>query len=203
MLRSFTKVNGQSHTYLDDTPLAHRTCVRRKGGRRSGGSERSEGEVQFWPMRVTAARSLRPGDQLRIPTGPHTGLRARITDIREDEASRTITINGEILGDEDGLFEKKAHPNELFDRLAQPGEPPQGGESRLVHADELWKWIGVDMNDPEGSAEKYVLRAFHRIHSEQTDSEAIEVRLQSKQDPRKLRIATFKPNGTISFKGHR
>ena len=26
-------------------------------------------EIQIWPMRTTAARSLRVGDELRIPTG--------------------------------------------------------------------------------------------------------------------------------------
>jgi len=163
-----------------------------------------EGEIQFWPMRTTAARSLRVGDQLRIPTGPHTGHRALITEIEEDEASRILTLHGRLLGADKGLqFKKPAYPNKLFERLAQPGEPPQGGESRMVYAEELWKWLGVDMNDPEGSAEKFILTNFRRFHSEDTDSEAIELRLRSKTNPNETRILHFKPKGTVGFKGHR
>lgn len=165
-------------------------------------------EITFFaPIRPTAARSLRPGDEILVPTGedpfPQVAYRARITDIRDDEASRMITVNGEFVGERDGLFEKPAHPGEVFQRLQQPGGPVPGTESILVRAAELWKWIGVDMNDPEGSAEKYLLRTFRRVHSDETGREAIEVRLQSKVDPRKVRIMTFKPDGTVGFKGHR
>ena len=45
MLRSFTKVNGQSHTYLDDTPLAP-----------SGGTDNPRGQ-QPGPRRVRTIRS--------------------------------------------------------------------------------------------------------------------------------------------------
>jgi hypothetical protein len=163
-----------------------------------------DAEIQFWPMHRTAARSLRVGDQLRIPSGPHTGYRALITEIEEDEPSRTLTLHGRLLGGDEGLrFKKQAYPNEFFERLAQPGEPPQGGESRMVYAEELWKWLGVDMNDPEGSADKFILTNFRRVHSEDTDSEAIELRLQSKTNPKETRILQFKPKGTIGFKGHR
>ena len=163
--------------------------------------DEAEAQVQFWPMRTTAARSLRVGDQLRIPTGPHTGHRALITEIHEDEASRTLTITGKLLGADEGvLFKKQAYPNELFERLGQPGEPPQRAESRMVHAEELWKWLGVDMNDPEGSAEKFVLKTFRRFHSDETDSEAIELGLQSKQNPLTVRILHMKPKGTVGLR---
>ncbi len=66
--------------------------------------DEAEAQVQFWPMRTTAARSLRVGDQLRIPTGPHTGHRALITEIHEDEASRTLTITGKLLGADEGVL---------------------------------------------------------------------------------------------------
>lgn len=144
----------------------------------------------FAPIRPTAARSLRPGDEILVPTGkdpfPQVAYRARITDIRDDEASRMITVNGEFVGETSGLFEKPAHPGEVFQRLQQPGGPVPGTESILVRAEELWKWIGVDMNDPDGSSEKYVLRTFRRVHSNETDREAIELRLQCKVDPRKV-----------------
>lgn len=165
-------------------------------------------EVTFFaPIRPTAARSMRLGDEMLVPTDegpfPHVAYRGRITDIRDDEASRMIILNGELIGEKSGLFEKPAHPWEVMQRLLKPGGPIPGSESVLVRAEELWKWIGVDMNDPEGSTEKYVLRTFRRVHSDETDREAIEVRLQSKTDPRKVRILTFKPDGTVGFKGHR
>ena len=173
--------------------------------------QESEGDVDeitfFAPIRPTAARSLKPGDEILVPTGEHpfpqVAYRAWITDIRDDEKSRLITINGEFAGEASGLFEKPAHPGEVFQRLQQPGGPVPGTESILVRAAELWKWIGVDMNDPDGSTEKYVLRTFRRVHSDETDREAIEVRLQSKVDPRKVRIMTFKSDGTVGFRGHR
>jgi hypothetical protein len=161
----------------------------------------------FAPIRPTAARSLRPGDEILVPTGkdpfPQVAYRARITDIREDEASRMITVNGEFVGETSGLFEKPAHPGEMLQRLLQPGGPVPGTESVLVRAEQLWKWIGVDMNDPDGSTEKFVLRTFQRVNSDETGTAAIEVRLQSKSDPRKVRILTFKPDATVGFKGHR
>jgi hypothetical protein len=166
---------------------------------------------QFLPIRTTAARSLRPGDHILVHEsgfpdtsrrGPHYGYRGRITDIREDEATCTITFNGELLG-QVGLFEKQAHPWDMFDRLVQPGDPIPGSESKLVRVKDLWKWTGLDMNDLEGSPEKYVLRAVRRVHSDETGAEAFELHLQSKRDPRKVHIATFRPEGTVSFAGHR
>lgn len=92
---------------------------------------------QFFPIRATAARSLRPGDHILVHEagfpdtsrrGPHSGYKGRITDIREDEATCTITVNGELIG-ENGLFEKQAHPWDMFDRLVQPC--PRSPESRV------------------------------------------------------------------------
>lgn len=168
--------------------------------------ETADGEpVQFWPMRTTAARSLRVGDQVRISTGPHTGYRALITEITEDEDARTLTLHGRLQGDEGLLFKKDAYPNEMFERLGQPGEPPQGGESRMVYVEELWKWLGVEMNDPEDprSGNKFILANFRRFHSEDTDSEAIELRMRGKTNHRELRTLHMTPRGTVGFKGHR
>jgi hypothetical protein len=111
-------------------------------------------EITFFaPIRPTAARSMKPGDEMLVPTDdgpfPHVASRGRITDIREDETSRMITINGELIGERSGLFERAAHPWEVMQRLLKPGGPVPGTESTLVRAEELWKWIGVDMNDPE------------------------------------------------------
>ena len=63
---------------------------------------------------------------------PRFAYRRRITDIREDEASGLITINGELLGYASGLFEKPVYPGEVFQRLVQPGEPAPGTESVMV-----------------------------------------------------------------------
>lgn len=171
-----------------------------------GSNVLSTDEIQFWPMRTTAARSLRVGDQLRVPTGPHAGYRALITEIEENEASRILALHGRLLGADEGLlFKKEAYPNELFERLGQPGEPPQGGESRMVYVEELWKWLGVEINDPEdpSSADKFILTNFRRFHSEDTDSEAIELQLQGKINTRETRILHMSPRGTVGFKGHR
>ena len=167
--------------------------------------DKADEEIQFWPMRTTAARSLRVGDHLRISTGPHTGYRALITEIEEDEAARTITFHGRLFGEDGLLFKKEAYPNELFERLAQPGEPPQGGESRMVYAEELWKWLGVPMNEPgdPGSDHKFTLTNFRRIHSDDTDSEAIEIQLRSKKNPQEIRTFHMMLRGTVGFKGHR
>jgi hypothetical protein len=163
-------------------------------------------EVQFWPIRPTAARSMRPGDEILVPSNdrpPQAANHGRITDIREDEASGFITINGELIRGASGLFEKPAYPGEVFQRLLQPGDPAPGTESILVRAEHLWKWIGVQMNDPDGSGEQYILRTFKRVHDEETGGEAIEVRLQSMWNPKKTNTMTLVPNATIGFKGHR
>jgi hypothetical protein len=171
----------------------------------------SEDGVQFWPIRPTAARSLRPSDEILVHEhgwpdttrrGPQTGLRGRITDIREDESTFTLTVNGELVG-EHGLFEKQARPWDGFDRLVQPGEPPPQTESRLVHGEELWKWLQVEVNDPDGSAEKYILRRFRRVHDEELDREVIQVVGQSTWNPRKTNTMTFFPKARIIFDDHR
>ena len=168
--------------------------------------ETADGElVEFWPMRTTAARSLRVGDQLRISTGAHTGYRAIVTQIDENEEARMLTLHGRLQSDEGLLFRKDAYPNEMFERLAKPGEPPQGGESRMIYVEELWKWLGVEMNDPEHpkSGNKFILTNFRRIHSEDTGSEAIELRIRGKTNSQELRTLHMTPRGTVGFKGHR
>jgi hypothetical protein len=162
----------------------------------------------FAPVRPTVVQALRPGDEILVPTDegdpfPQVAYRARITDIRDDEASRTITVNGELIGEVSGLFEKPAHPGEIFRRLAQPGEPPQNESSILVRGEELWKWIGSKMNDPGGSKEQYILRTFRRVQDEEIGGEAIELRMQSMWNPKKTRIDTALPSATIGFKGYR
>ncbi len=166
-------------------------------------------EITFFaPVRRNVVQALRPGDEILVPTNqggpfPQVAHRARITDIRDDEVSRTITINGELIGEANGLFEKPAHPGEIFHRLAQPGEPPQSESSILVRGEELWKWIGSTMNDPGGSGEQYILRTFRRVQDEETGGEAIELRMQSMWNPKKTRIDTALPSATLGFKGYR
>jgi hypothetical protein len=65
--------------------------------------------------------------------------------------------------------------------------------------------LGVEMNEPEdpGSAHKFTLTRFRRIHSPDTDSEAIELQLRSKTNPQEIRTLHMKPRGTVGFKGHR
>ncbi|WP_368834105.1 hypothetical protein [Mycobacterium intracellulare] len=171
--------------------------------------ERAGDEITFFaPVRSTVVQALRPGDEILVPTNegdpfPHVAYRGRIIDIQDDEASRTITVNGELIGEVRGLFEKPAYPGEIFQRLAQPGEPPPGEASILVRGDELWKWIGSQMNDPAGSGEKYILRTFRRVQDDEIGGEAIEIRMQSMRNPKKTRIDTALPSATIGFKGYR
>src|SRR4051812_44825489 len=157
-------------------------------------------EITFFaPVRPTAARSMKPGDEMLVPTGeegepfPQVAYRGRITDITEDEASGMITMNGELIGEQSGLFEKPAHPWEVMHRLAKPGDPAPGTESVMVRGDQLWKWLGVEFNDPNGSAEKYIIRTFRRVQDEEIGGEAIEVKLQSKWNAKKINTMTLLP----------
>jgi hypothetical protein len=176
---------------------------------REPGRRRHAHEFTFFaPVRRNVVQALRPGDEILVPTDggdpfPEVAYRARITDIRDDEASRTITVNGELVGEVSGLFEKEAHPGEIFHRLAQPGEPPHSESSILVRGEELWKWIGATMNDPGGSSEQYILRTFRRVHEDEIDGEAIEIRMQSTWNPSKTVIQTALLSSTIGFKGYR
>ena len=165
-------------------------------------------EITFFaPVRPTAARSMKPGDEMLVPTDegpfPHVAYRGRITDITDDESSGTIRINGELIGEKGGLFEKPVYPPEVIQRLVMPGDPVPGTESIMVHAGELWKWIGAPFNDPNGSLEKYILRTFKRIHDDELDGEAIEVKLQSTSNPKKINTMTLLTTATIGFTGHR
>ncbi|MUM06791.1 hypothetical protein B5P44_18670 [Mycobacterium sp. CBMA 213] len=105
--------------------------------------------------------------------------------------------------DESGLFEKQAYPWDAFDRVVQPGEPLPNTESRLVRGDELWKWLQVEINDPHGSPEKYILRRFRRVHDGDLDREVIELVGQSTWNPRKTITMTVLPTATMAFQGHR
>lgn len=171
--------------------------------------ETPEGEpVQLWPVRPTAARSLRVGDEILVPDPdgqwPQTAIHGRVTDIRDDPPPvGMIVINGELIRGRSGLFEKPAHPWEAIDRLVQPGEPPPNSESRLVRAEDLWKWLQVEINDPEGSAEKYLLRTFRRHHDQEFDREVVEVIGQSTWNQNKTNTMTFLPDAKIVFDGHR
>ncbi|OKH85008.1 hypothetical protein EB75_02380 [Mycobacterium sp. ST-F2] len=159
-------------------------------------------EITFFaPLRPTVVQALRPGDELLVPTNDGD-RRGRITDIRDDEETRTITVNGDLIG-ESGLFEKPAHPGEVLQRLVQPGEPLPGTESILVHGDNLWKWIGATMDDPYGSAEQFILRTWQRVHDDEIDGEAIEVRLQSVWNPKKTITQTALLDSTVGFRGYR
>lgn len=172
-------------------------------------NENAPDEITFFaPVRPTVVQALRPGDELLVPTDqgdpfPQVAYRARITDIRHDEASRTITVNGELIGEVSGLFEKPAHPGEILQRLLQPGEPPPGETSILVRGVELWKWIGATMNDPDGSGEQFILRTWQRVHDDEIDGEAIEIRMQSLWNPKKTVTQIALLDSTVGFKGYR
>ncbi len=114
--------------------------------------EDGDNEITFFaPIRPTVAQSLRPYDEILVPTGedpfPQVAYRARIINIRYDEAAGLLIVNGEFVGDMSGLFEKPAYPGEIFQRLVQPGEPAPGSESILVRGEHLWRWTGAKMND--------------------------------------------------------
>ena len=171
--------------------------------------ETPEGEpVQFWPIRPTAARSLRPGDEILVPNpddpSPQAAMHGKILDIRDDPPpAGMIVINGELVRGGAGLFEKPAYPGEAIDRLAQPDEPLPGSEFRLVRGDEMWKWLEVEFNDPHGSTEKYLLRTYRRVQDDQLNREVIEVRGQSMWNPKKVITITFLPEAVIRFEGYR
>ncbi|WP_123025107.1 hypothetical protein [Mycolicibacterium stellerae] len=167
----------------------------------------AEPEVTFFaPVRPTVVQALRPGDEILVPTDdgpfPHVAQRARITDIRDDEASRLITVNGDLIGEVSGLFEKPANPGEVLHRLVQPGEPPQNESSILVRGDKLWKWIGATMNVAD-QPEQFILLAWQRVQDDEIDGEAIEVRMRSVWNPRKTVTQTAMLDSTIAFKGYR
>lgn len=159
----------------------------------------SDGEL-FLP-RPTAVRSLRKGDQILAQVGPGQYVRATITELEEHEKSRIIIVHGVL--DNGEPITKKSRPGEMVDRIAQPNDPQPGTESVMVYAEELWKWLDVEMNDPEGSGQKFILKTFSRIHSDETGEEAIELRMQGKVNPKEIRILQMKPKGTVGFKGHR
>jgi hypothetical protein len=162
--------------------------------------DNAETEVQFWPIRPTSARSLRKGDQIAVPTGPQSSLRATITDLQEDESARTITMIAELP---DGtVLKKEAHPGEVVQRLAQPGERPPGTETKIVKGVDLWKWLGVQMNDPGGSPAKYILRTFRRVNDPE-HGEVIEVKMNNTLNPKNIQILTLKLDANIGFEGHR
>lgn len=159
-------------------------------------------EITFFaPLRPTVVQALRPGDELLVPTSDGD-RRGRITDIRDDEPTRTITVNGELVG-ESGLFEKPAHPGEILQRLGRPGEPLPGEGSILVRGEMLWKWIGAPMDDPQGSPEQFILRTWRRVHDDEIDGEAVEVRMQSVWNPKKTITQTALLDSTVSFRGYR
>ncbi len=73
----------------------------------------------------------------------------------------------------------------------------------MVRGDQLWKWIGAAFNDPNGSGERYIIRTFKRIHDEEIGGEAIEVKLQSMRNAKKINTITMLPTATIGFVGGR
>ncbi|WP_139812788.1 hypothetical protein [Prescottella equi] len=159
--------------------------------------------ASFSPIRQTPVRHLRPGDHIVVPTeGPGAGIRGVITDLQENEAERLITINGEVDAGE-GLFYHHAAPHEVVDRLIQPGDPVSGTEMIMVKGAELWKWIGESMNDPHGAGETYTIRTFAHIADPESGEPAIEVKMVSQANPRKILTAHLTPNATIGFAGCR
>ncbi|ADG79085.1 putative protein OS=Tsukamurella paurometabola (strain ATCC 8368 / DSM / CCUG 35730 /CIP 100753 / JCM 10117 / KCTC 9821 / NBRC 16120 / NCIMB 702349/ NCTC 13040) OX=521096 GN=Tpau_2481 PE=4 SV=1 [Tsukamurella paurometabola] len=152
------------------------------------------------PIRPTRARDLRAGDEILFPSDvvPGAVLRAVITDLMENEEDRTITINGELIGEE-ALFSHEAPPLELVDRVVQAGESRPDGRTVIVRGDELWKWIGEKFNDPHGSTEKFVIGAFDRCVNPDTGEPMVEVKLHSLSNRRKIVTAGLEPSATIIF----
>ncbi|MFE9328146.1 hypothetical protein ACIHDR_43080 [Nocardia sp. NPDC052278] len=160
-------------------------------------------EPSFYPIRPTRVRELRPGDHIIVPTdGPGAGSHALITDLKEDESTRLITINGEFVGEE-ALFYHQAPPHETVQRLVQPGDPIPGTESIMVRGSELWKWIGATFNDPQGTAEQYRIRTFRHIADPVTGEPIAEVEMNSLRHSSKVLTIHVKLNATIGFPGCR
>lgn len=160
-------------------------------------------QPDFYPIRPTRVRELRAGDHIIVPThGPGVGNHAVITDLEENEDARSITINGEFVGEE-ALFYHEASPQETVQRMVQPGDPIPGTESIMVRGSELWKWIGDTFNDPGGSGERFRIRTFRRITDPATGDEVAEVKMLSLSNPNKILTAHVKLNATIGFAGCR
>ena len=132
--------------------------------------------TQIWPSRKTAIRCLRKGDRIVAPVGPNTAVHATVDHLEEHESSRIIIVHAHAPNGEP--FSKKSRPWELVDRLAQPGDRPPGRESRMVRGDELWKWLNVPLNDPEGSDRQYILRSCERIQDKAL-GDLIRIKMQS------------------------
>ncbi len=48
----------------------------------------------------------------------------------------------------------------------------------MVRGDELWKWLNVPLNDPEGSDRQYILRSCERIQDKAL-GDLIRIKMQS------------------------
>jgi hypothetical protein len=59
------------------------------------------------------------------------------------------------------------------------------------------------MNDPDGSGEQFILRTWRRVHEDEIDGEAIEIRMQSMWNPKKTVTQTALLDSTVGFKGYR
>lgn len=119
----------------------------------------------LWLMRPTAVRSLRKGDVIAAWLGPNASIRTTVQRSEEHEQSRIITVHS--IAQTGEPLAKNSNPGELVDRFLEPEDGPSGCESRMVRADELWKWIGVPLSDPDGSGLRYTIRSFERINDAQ------------------------------------
>lgn len=155
----------------------------------------------FFPIRRTAARSLRVGDKIVASVDAQAadsgGVQAEITALCDHEADRMISIAIDLA---DGRsVTTLLHPDEPVDRIVRANEGAQGGVV-VVKGAELWKWIGANMNDPRGSGGQYLIREFKRISDPENGSEIIELRTQN---GREILTMHLKLEATLGFPNER
>jgi hypothetical protein len=111
-------------------------------------------------LHKTAVHSLQVGDAFLARSEPQgdASETVTVTALEDLEDARQIRVTVEFT---DGSFgQMEFPPQKQVRRVVQPGEEPSG--MVMVSGDNLWKWVGTNMNDPEGGSEKFLITGFKR-----------------------------------------
>lgn len=112
-------------------------------------------------LRITAVRSLRLGGRI-VGWSDSDAASARdvvtVTGLQDLERSGQIKVTVDF--DDGSKGEMKLYPNKKLRRVVQPDEEPGG--TVMVSGDDLWKFVGENFSDPQGSGDKFVITGFKR-----------------------------------------